>query len=310
MISRVLVTGGGYVGSMLCEELLLEGYDVVCIDNFHKGNCDHLFNLVKDYPGFSFHYCDINHEEEVKKHLKDVDAVLNTAAIVGFPACSKYQVLAEATHKQGVWNLLENKKDETIFIQFSTDSVYGKNDNFCNEETEPNPVSLYGETKLAAEELVKLYPNTIILRFSTGMGVSHVMRCNLLVNDFVYSAVKNKRIDVFEPDVSRSFINVEDMAMATVKFMEKKSFGTLKHSLYNVGSDNLNFTKREVAEIIKEKTGCELGFIEGKDTDCRNYKISHDKQYSEGICPSVTMEETINSLIRAVPLIEWQRKYQ
>lgn len=310
MTSRVLVTGGGYVGSVLCEELLLYGHEVICIDNFHKGNCDHLFGLVKEYSNFSFHYCDINHEEEVKKHLNGVHAILNTAAIVGFPACSKYQVLAEATHKQGVWNLLENKEEDTVFIQFSTDSVYGKNDDYCNEETTPNPVSLYGETKLAAEELVSVYPNTVILRFSTGMGVSRVMRCNLLINDFVYSAVKNKRIDVFEPDVSRSFINVLDMAEITRKFMEKKLEKTLKYSLYNVGSDDLNYTKREVAEIIKSKTGCELGFIEGKDTDCRNYKISHSRQYSEKIKPCISIDTTIDQLIRAVPLIEWQRKYQ
>ena len=304
------VTGGGYVGSIIIEKLLKQGEKVRCIDNFHKGNCDHLFQFIKDYTNFEFQHGDINHEEDIKKFCKGLCVILNTAAIVGLPQSKRYQVLAKQTHTYGIINLLIHRPFTCPFIQFSTDSCYGMNDNFCTEDTKPNPQSLYGSTKLEAEKIVLDANNTLVLRFSTGMGVSNVMRCNLLVNDLVYSAVTEKRLELFEPDVSRSFINVRDMADAAIFFVKLLDKQKNKHRLYNIGHDGLNYTKRQLAELIREKTGCEVTYKEGKDPDCRDYKISHQRQYEAGFTPNITMDETIDELIRAVPLIAWQRKYQ
>jgi nucleoside-diphosphate-sugar epimerase len=308
---KIAVSGGGYVGSVILEDLLKQGYDVVCMDNFHKTNCDHLFRFIKDYKNFEFMCGDINHIEDVRRFTKDASCILNTASIVGFPACEKYQVLAKTTHYDGIKNMLTLMPEDCGFIQFSTDSCYGFNDDFCTEETKLNPQSLYGETKAKAEELVLSRSNkSVVLRFSTGMGVSNVMRCNLLVNDLTYQAVKTKRLDVFEPKASRSFINVKDMSSAAIHFMNLLLSGHNRFRIYNVGHDELNYTKGELVELISKKTGCSFTFTEGKDPDCRNYKISHQRQYESGFTPSITMEETIEDLIRAIPLIEWQKKYQ
>lgn len=307
---KIGITGGGYVGSILIEDLLKQGYSVRCLDNFSKGNCDHLFAHIKNYNGFEFQKGDINDQDDVIKFLNGVDFIFNTAAIVGAPACDKNKILAKITHSAGVRNLLVNRGLNCPLIQFSTDSCYGINSEFCNEDTELNPQSVYGKTKAYAEKIVLDFENTICLRFSTGMGVSNVMRCNLLVNDLTYKAVTEKKLELFEPDVSRSFINVKDMSLAAIHFMKLLVSGKSEHRIYNVGCDSLNYTKRELAEVISKKTNCDVKYIDGKDPDCRNYKISHDRQYETGFKPSVTMEETIETLIRAVSLIEWQRKYQ
>lgn len=304
------ITGGGYIGSLLAEDLLKMGEKVRCIDNFHKGDCDHLFSLVKDYPNFEFQHGDINHVEDVVKFVKGVDRIFNTAAIVGTPACSKYQILAKETHLNGLKNVLAAKDGECCFIQFSTDSCYGIAPSFCTEETPLNPQSLYGETKALAEQIVKRYPNHLIVRLSTACGISNVMRLNLLVNDLVYEAVTKGKIGVFEPNAGRSFINVKDISKACIFFMDLLYRKENKHTIYNIGQDSMNYTKGELTQLISKITGCEVNNIEGKDPDCRDYKISHQRQYEAGFKPKITMEETIETLIKAVPLIEWQRKYQ
>lgn len=309
MDRTVGIAGGGYVGSQIIEQLLLAGFQVRCMDNFHKGNCDHLFAFARS-PNFEFMQGDVNHLEDVEKFTDGLNWLFNTASIVGFPACLKHQVLARHTHISGVINLLSKKSKDCKFIQFSTDSCYGKNDEFCTEETPLNPQSLYGITKQEAEKIALSFDNTLILRFSTGMGVSHVMRCNLLVNDFTYEAVTTGKLSVFEPNASRSFINVYDMASAAIHFMKLLDTDKNKHRIYNVGDDDLNYTKGQLADLISIKTGCKVELMEGSDPDCRDYKISHDRQYEAGFKPKITMSETIDSLIRAVPLIEWQKKYQ
>lgn len=304
------ITGGGYIGSLLAEDLLKQGEKVKCIDNFHKGDCDHLFSLVKDYPNFEFQHGDINHIEDVKKFVDGLDGIFNTAAIVGTPACKKHQVLTKETHLKGLENVLNRKSKGCNFIQFSTDSCYGIAPSYCTEITPLNPQSLYGETKALAELIVKKYENTLILRLSTACGISNVMRLNLLVNDLVYEAVTQGKIGVFEPNAGRSFINVKDISAACIFFMDLLSNKKNKYDVYNIGEDSMNYTKGELTELISKMTGCKVNNIEGKDPDCRDYKISHERQYEAGFKPKITMEETIQTLIKAVPLIEWQRKYQ
>lgn len=305
------VTGGGYVGSIIIEKLLMDGYKVRCIDNFHKGNCDHLFTFMKNYPkNFSFYKGDINHKYDCEKFSDGLTSIFNTAAIVGMPQCKRYQVLAKHTHTNGIRNLLDSKDDKCTFIQFSTDSIYGMNEEFCDETTKPNPQSLYGETKLQAEKITLEYENILILRFSTGMGISHVMRNNLLVNDFVNCALRNKKLEIFEPDVSRSFINCNDMASGAIYFNNLLLSSLNKYLIYNIGCDSLNYTKRELGDLVSKLTNCDVSYIQGKDPDCRNYKISHKRQYEAGFFPKIKMEDTIKSLINSNSLIEEERKYQ
>ena len=183
---KILVTGGGgYVGNVLCRDLLNLGYNVRCLDNFHKGQCDALIGLVQDY-NFEFMHGDVVNVNDVVKALDGVDGIIHLASIVGFPACAKQPSLATSVNIDGSLNILEHRNESIPLIFASTGSVYGKVDGVCTEESPLRAVSLYGETKKAAEMEIRSAPNTISYRFATGFGVSPCMRVNLLVNDFVY----------------------------------------------------------------------------------------------------------------------------
>lgn len=309
---RILVTGaGGYVGNVLCRMIVNQyGYDLIAIDNFYKGHCDELISLSQNKK-FKFHYCNILHKEKMKQLMSDVDGIINLAAVVGFPACDADPANAEMVNNTAIEIMLNNRKKDTPFITCSTDSVFGISECECNEETIPNPQTLYGKTKLAGEKVALSYPNTIALRFATGMGVGPRMRANLLVNDLVNQAIINKSLTIFEPDVYRTFISVKDMARSLMFFLHLLIKGRNKYNLYCVGSDTLNFTKRQLAEKIKEKTNCHVTYNEfDKDKDCRNYRPNHSRLTETGWECLHSLDETIDDLIKVIPLLRSRNPYQ
>ena len=178
-MTKILVTGGGgYVGNVLCRHLLDNGYQVKCIDNFHKGQCDAIIPLATN-PNFEFEYGDVTVLEQMKEAVIGCDAIIHLAAIVGFPACKSQPALATAVNVEGTRNMLfarEAYNPKMPFVYASTGSVYGKVEDLCTEESPLNAVSLYGVNKRVAEEMVATQENTVSFRFATGFGVSPCMR--------------------------------------------------------------------------------------------------------------------------------------
>ncbi len=305
---KILVTGGGgYVGNILCRNLLNLGHQVRCVDNFHKGNCDALFSLITN-PNFEFMYGDITNIEDIKKMVDGTDGIIHLAAIVGFPACAKQPALSVAVNISGTENLLRFRNRNTPFVFASTGSVYGKVEGVCNEDSPLNAVSLYGENKRAAEEMVRGEPNTVSYRFATGFGVSPCMRVNLLVNDFVYQAMTNKCLNIFQADFRRTFVHVSDMARAFIFGVE--NLDNMSHNVYNVGDKKLNWTKRELAEYVCEKTGSIAHYGEtGIDADQRDYEVDYGRINREGFFCEKTMEDGIDEIIKIVPLINIRHQY-
>ena len=310
-MTKILVTGGGgYVGNVLCRHLLDKGYRVKCVDNFHKGQCDAIIPLATN-PNFEFEYGDVTRLEQMKEAILGCDAVIHLAAIVGFPACKSQPSLATAVNIDGTKNMLEARKSynpKMPFVYASTGSVYGKVEGICTEESPLNAVSLYGVNKRVAEEMVAAQDNTVSFRFATGFGVSPCMRVNLLVNDFVYQAITNKILTIFQADFRRTFIHVRDMAKAFTMGVEH--MGNWKHKVYNCGANDLNWTKRELAEYVKEKTECFVHYEEiGKDADQRDYEVSYDKLEAEGFNCDVDMKTGINELIKVAPILQIRHQY-
>ena len=150
--------------------------------------------------------------------------------------------------------------------------------------------------------------NAVSFRFATGFGVSPSMRVNLLVNDFVYQAVTNNMLTIFQADFRRTFIHVRDMAKAFTMGFE--NMGKWKHKVYNAGANRLNWTKRELAEYVKEHTGCFVHYEEiGKDADQRDYEVSYDKLESEGFSCDVDMKTGIQELIKVTPILQIRHQY-
>ena len=186
---RILVTGGaGYLGSILCETLLKEGYRVCALDNLFYGEAN-LFHLCA-HPDFEFIKADARDEKALRPLLRDVDAIIPLAALVGVGACDRDPLMTRSLNVDAIALLERLRSPEQLIVYPTTNSGYGTQSGelHCTEETPLQPISLYGETKAATEKLLLNAPNTICLRLATVFGMSPRMRLDLLVNHFVLAA--------------------------------------------------------------------------------------------------------------------------
>src|SRR3954447_6100676 len=193
---HILVTGGaGYVGSTLVPLLLDQGHRVRVFDSLKFGGQGLL--PCCQYRTFELLKGDITDEAAVARALDGIDAVIHLAAIVGYPACKKEPQVAHATNVEGTRMLLSRRRPDQKFLFASTGSIYGSvPDYVCNEDTPRAPITLYGETKATAEQMVLDAGNSVAYRYATAFGVSNRMRLDLMPNDFTYQAVKNRNLIV------------------------------------------------------------------------------------------------------------------
>lgn len=309
---KILITGAaGFVGSILCDQALRLGYEVRAVDNFFKGHCDSLTPFCQN-DNFEFMFGDITDKAAVRKMTDGVDVIINLAALVGFPICSKYPAQAELVNVDGVYNLLNYSKGDVPLIQASTGSQYGKVDGICTEDSPQNTDTVYGLTKKKAEALLLSAENTYSLRFATAFGLSPNMRINLLINDLVVKAITDRYLSIFEPDAKRTFIHVADMARSFLMVVDGHFDQTLRHRVYNVGHESMNMSKRQVAEYIRQKTGCVVQYVENRsDPDKRDYVVSYEKwMIDTNFKPYITIETGIDHMIKAVPTMNLARYYQ
>lgn len=301
---RILITGGaGFIGSMLIPELI-DKYQLRVLDNLtysYYGIIPHLSN-----KNFEFIYGDIQDIKTIKESLKNVDLVIHLAAIVGYPACKAQPILANNVNYIGTRNIVQSCNVPIIFA--STGSNYGQISNICCEENHLNPITEYGLTKVKAEEEIKSHTNYIIYRFSTGFGLSIRLRLDLLVNDFLFRAIKEKELIIYEKDYWRSFIHVKDIVQSLIFAIE--NFDTMNKEVYNVGSEELCMTKEDVANAISNFIDFNLKFAEfGHDPDKRNYKVSFKKIRSLGFRVKYDIDYGIKEMIKAFQFIRPQESY-
>ena len=146
--------------------------------------------------------------------------------------------------------------------------------------------------------LRKEYENVICFRLATVFGLSGRPRLDLLVNNFVYRAVKDNHLDIFDGHFRRNFVSVRDVCRAFVFAMRPTNFGGMKGQVYNLGADTLNSTKLEFAQKIQEITGCEVTEHSDKtDPDKRDYLVSSQKLYNLGFTPiDTTLDQRVREL--------------
>jgi nucleoside-diphosphate-sugar epimerase len=308
MSTRVLVTGGaGYVGCVLVERLLAENYNVTVFDSLMFGGKGLLPYFAR--PNFQFVKGDIRDKESLAKVVREADVIIHLAAIVGYPACKKDPRLAEEVNIGGTENLLAVRSSLQPIIYASTGSNYGAYTGaLCTEDTPLNPLTLYGISKTKAERAVLDSGNAVGFRFATAFGSSPRMRLDLLINDFTYRALRERNLIIYEKDFKRTFIHVRDMAEAFT--FAVKNFDTMKDDVFNAGSEEMNFSKEEIALKIQQKVPFYLHFADvGKDEDQRNYEVSYEKIRKLGLKTRIDVDCGISELIKAYSVIDAKSEY-
>jgi len=299
MTTHVLVTGGaGYLGSVLCEHLLDTGYQVTVIDNLMYGQHS-LFHFCAN-QAFDFVKGDVRDEDLVRQLVKDADILIPLAAIVGAQACDRDPWLARSVNLEAIRLLNRLRSPDQLVIFPTTNSGYGTQSGnlFCTEETPMEPISLYGQTKVEAEAELLDSRNTITLRLATVFGMSPRMRLDLLVNNFVYAAVTDGYIVIFEKDFKRNYIHIRDVADCFLHCIDNAE--RMVGRAYNVGLDEANLSKEELALKIKEYVPkFYIHFSEvGSDPDKRNYIVSNQRLLEAGFKAQRSLDEGIKELLK------------
>jgi len=301
---KILVTGAaGYIGSILVPELLKNNYSVIAVDNFMYNQAS-LLDCCYDKK-LSIIRGDARDKDLISRCLKGVDAVLPLACFTGAPLCDKNPFEAKAVIVDAVKMILDLRRKDQKIIYPTTNSGYGigQKDSFCTEETPLKPVSLYGKLKVEIENILLDSGNCVTLRLATAFGVSPRMRLDLLVNDFVYRAVIDRFIIVFQSHFKRNFIHVRDVAKAFMHAL--KNFESMKNQPYNVGLSKANLSKWELCGEIKKQLP-QFYFVEasvGEDPDKRDYIVSNEKIEKTGFKPDFSLDDGITELIKCFQII-------
>ena len=301
---HILVTGAaGYIGSVLCERLLEAGHSVTGVDNLTFGG-NSLFHLCVN-PDFEFCRADSRDERIIKKLVSKADVIIPLAAVVGAGACEKDPWLTRTLNVDAIQLINGLRSSHQLIIFPTTNSGYGakSGDLFCTEETPMEPISLYGETKVQAEQEILASPNSITLRLATVFGMSPRMRLDLLVNHFVYAAVTDGYLVIFEKDFKRNYVHIRDVADCFLHCIDNA--GKMVGRPFNLGLDAANLSKEELAIKVKEyipKFYIHYAAI-GSDPDKRNYIVSNKRLLDVGYEAKRSLDDGIVELLKGYRLM-------
>lgn len=306
----ILVTGGaGYLGSVLTPALLAAGHRVTVLDSFMFGQAP-LNHLCSD-PNFEVCRGDARDPAILKPLVQQADIIIPLAALVGAPICQADQIGAESTNRDAILTLIRLADKQQRILMPITNSGYGigQDGKFCTEATELRPITLYGRTKVEAERAVLDRGNAISFRLATVFGMSPRMRIDLLVNDFVYRAVQDRSVVLFEAHFKRNFIHIRDVARAFIHGLE--NFETMQDEAYNVGLSDANLSKSELCRKIQQHLP-NFVFFEapiGQDPDKRDYIVSNEKIERTGFRPAFSLDDGIRELMKGYRMLSARSPY-
>jgi nucleoside-diphosphate-sugar epimerase len=301
---KILITGGaGYLGSVITKNMLDLGHEVTVLDNL-------LFNQISPltytyHKKYNFIYGDVRNKELLTKLVKSHDVIIPLAAIVGFPACKANPTLAWDINYNQIITIDNNLSNNQLILYPNTNSGYGigEGQSECTEESPLKPISVYGESKCKSEALLLDQTSAVCFRLATVFGSSPRMRTDLLVNEFVYKAMTDKYIVVFEKHFKRNFIHIQDVANVFTHALN--NYDAMKGNVYNVGLSDANLNKEELLEKIKlyipDFAITYSDFYE--DPDKRDYIVSNNKIESTGWLPDYTLDDGIVELMKTYQVL-------
>jgi nucleoside-diphosphate-sugar epimerase len=301
---KILVTGGaGYLGSILVPHLLTSGHSVTVLDNLRFHQTPLLDSCASE--GFVFIKGDVTNRDLINSVLANHDIVIPLAAIVGAPACAVNPVMTKEVNVDAQLHIVRQTSKDQLILFPTTNSGYGigQPDQYCTEDSPLKPISEYGRAKVEIEKAFLDKGNAITFRLATVFGMSPRMRMDLLVNDFVYRAFKDRFIVLFEEHFRRNYIHVRDVAKAFSFGVENSD--SMVGQAFNVGLSSANLTKRQLCKKIQ-------GFVPefyvhsakiGEDPDKRDYLVSNDKIESLGWTPDYSLDDGILELLKGYQIL-------
>lgn len=305
---RILITGGaGYIGTILVPLLLERGHHVTVLDTFRAGGTE-LSDACR-YEGFAPVKGDARDHRILDELIPQHDVLIPLAALVGAPLCKEDQVGAVTLNRDAVVSLVERSSRDQIIVYPTTNSGYGIGEagKFCTEESPLRPISLYGTTKVEAEEAVLGSGHGVSLRLATVFGMAPRMRLDLLVNDFTHRAVTDRALLVFEGHFKRNYIHIRDVAKGFIHAID--NYSRMRGEAYNLGLSSANLSKLELCERIKAHVPSFV-YVEapiGEDPDKRDYIVSNAKLEATGWFPDVDLDRGIKELLKGFRMIRNSR---
>jgi nucleoside-diphosphate-sugar epimerase len=304
-ISKVLVIGGaGYIGSALLPKLLDKGYEVRLVDLLLYGT--EPIEKYLDHPHLEVMQADFRQIDKIVEAMRDVDAVVHLGGIVGDPASALDEELTTEINLIATRMIAEVAKGSGVghFIFASTCSVYGASDQMLDERSELNPVSLYARSKIASEKVLLHMADErfapVILRFGTIYGLSGRTRFDLVVNLLTAKAFVDGEITIFGGEQWRPFLHVDDAAQALLRVIETPQ-KIVRNQIFNVGSNEQNYTIRQIGEIVHGFVPLAKVVSKGDDIDRRNYWVNFNKiNHALGFSPSWTVERGVEQVLQAL----------
>ena len=294
---KILITGGaGYIGSYMTKKFsdMPEVKSITCLDNlFFNQNFQISSSKIKSIK------IDVRDQNKMKNYYKSHDIIIPLAALVGAPICKKYPKETKEINFEVVENMCKSLSNSQIVIMPVSNSGYGigSKDKFCDENSPLKPISLYGRTKVMAEDAIMQRQNSVSFRLATVFGVSDRMRIDLLVNNFTYIAYFEKILKIFEPHFRRNYIHISDIFKAfdfTIK-----NFNQLKGEIFNLGLSDANLTKEQLCKEI-QKIIPDFKYIiskDGTDEDKRDYFVSNKKIEDKGFKATFKLKDGIQELV-------------
>ena len=297
-MQNILITGGmGYIGSLACKNLSESGYNVTILDNLmFKQNVE----AISKWKNVKFVKGDVRDESLMGQLIKNNDIFIPLAGIVGAPLCDKMPKETLQINTDAIKYLSSTCSKQQLIIMPVSNSGYGvgEKNKFCDENSPLNPVSLYGKSKVEAEKIIMERENSISFRLATVFGVSNYrMRSDLMVNNFVYLAIKKETFKLFEPNFRRNFVHISDVNSAFEYSIH--NFQKMKNNIFNLALNNANITKIMLCEKIREYVNdFKFEIVEDqKDPDQRDYFVSNEKLKQFGFEASYGLDDGIKELV-------------
>lgn len=307
---KILITGGaGYIGSELVN-YFIDDHEVVVVDSLMYDPTSLL--RYANSPNFTFVRGDVRDRELLGRLMEGCDVIIPLAALVGFPLCDRDpRAAVEINYEINQW-IADNKLAEQKVIYPCTNSGYGTSEDGTvrTEESPLNPVSLYGRTKVDAENAYRSAVNCVTFRLATVYGPSSRMRTDLLVNNFVLRTLRDRVLVLYECEFMRNYVHIHDVCSA-FKFV-LDNWDACTGETFNVGNDVLNMNKLQLAETIQKHLPLEIIRAEfTSDPDTRDYIVSSEKIYSRGYTCAFDLDDGIKQLITTYSIIEspWYANY-